>query len=130
LLIAGGTLAVWITSAVFLVMLTEVSACTPWCAMLVAFTAICLLVLFVGAVNRPVLEIVPELADQLTAVLPVSVSIAENWMCPPGATDGLIGVISSVTHFSQGLTVTRYPCSRNARAGSLTTAILKLKLPA
>ena len=32
-----------------------------------------------GAVNRPVLEIVPAAADQVTAVLFVPVRVAVNW---------------------------------------------------
>ena len=46
---------------------------------LVAVTRTLVLAVTEGAVNRPVLEIVPAAADQVTAVLFVPVRVAVNW---------------------------------------------------
>lgn len=45
-----------------------------------------------GAVKRPVVEIVPAVACQMTAVLLVEVRVAENCCCCPGRTLTLAGV--------------------------------------
>jgi hypothetical protein len=45
-----------------------------------------------GAVNRPVLVIVPALACHTTAVLLVEVTIAANWSCAPATTVALAGI--------------------------------------
>lgn len=55
-------------------------------ATLVAVTVTLFDVVDDGAVNRPLLEIVPALACQVTAVLLVEVSVAENCCLPPGDT--------------------------------------------
>jgi hypothetical protein len=47
-------------------------------AALVALTVTLVLLVTIGAVKKPVLEIVPELADQDTAVLLVPCTVAEN----------------------------------------------------
>jgi hypothetical protein len=44
-----------------------------------------------GTVNSPVLVMTPPLADQVTAVLLELLTIAENCIFPPGATDGSAG---------------------------------------
>lgn len=46
----------------------------------------------VGATNKPALEIIPALADQLTAVLLVEVSVAVNCCFPPDTTVKVAGV--------------------------------------
>jgi hypothetical protein len=46
-----------------------------------------------GAVNKPVGEMVPALADQVTAVLLVLLTAAANCSFPPAAIDGFAGEI-------------------------------------
>jgi hypothetical protein len=46
-----------------------------------------------GATKRPLLEIVPALADQVTAGLLVLVTVAVNWIFPFAATLGFAGEI-------------------------------------
>ena len=80
----GGTtvtyaLALWLESAaLFAVMVTL------------------LLLVTVGGVNRPELDIIPALADQLTAVLLVPWTVAENCWVPPEATLALVGERTTV----------------------------------
>src|SRR5215475_4164121 len=61
-------------------------------ARLVAVTVILVVAETCGAVNRPLVEIVPAVACQTTAVLLVDVSVAENCCCFPGRTLTLLGV--------------------------------------
>ena len=80
----GGTtvtyaLALWLESAsLFAVMVTL------------------LLLVTVGGVNRPELDIIPALEDQLTAVLLVHWTVAENCWVPPEATLALVGETTTV----------------------------------
>jgi len=46
----------------------------------------------VGAAKRPSLEIVPALADQVTAVLLVEVNVAVNCCLPPETTVNVVGM--------------------------------------
>ena len=57
-----------------------------------------------GAVKRPLAEMLPELADQVTAVLLVSLTVAVNWICPPGATVELLAEIVTLMQELQGST--------------------------
>jgi hypothetical protein len=84
---------------------TVVDAYAPVCATLLAVTLAVLVVVLDGAVNNPVGEIVPALADHVTAVLLVLVTLAENWTVPPAGTDGSAGEICTATHFKQLSTV-------------------------
>jgi hypothetical protein len=69
-----------------------VLACTVGSAALVAVIVIEFPLTLAGAVNNPVPEIVPALADQLTAVLLVLLTTAPNCTLPPGVTGGSCGV--------------------------------------
>lgn len=60
----------------------------------------------VGAVYRPVFEIVPPLADHVTELLPVPVTVAENCCVPPGATEASVGVIETPMGTGAEVTVT------------------------
>ncbi|MGA8764362.1 MAG: hypothetical protein WB562_15955 [Candidatus Sulfotelmatobacter sp.] len=50
-----------------------------------------------GAVNKPLLEIVPRVADQVTAALLVPVIVALNWTDPAGAMFATGGEICTLT---------------------------------
>ena len=73
------------------------------CATLVAVTTIEVVVLVAGAENIPVLEMVPPVADQLTAVLLVPVTAAVNCWEPPDVTTAVVGEM--VTEMDSDLTV-------------------------
>jgi hypothetical protein len=53
------------------------------------------LLVTLGAINAPMLEIVPALADQVTAVSAVPLMLAVNCCCPSDATVALTGEIES-----------------------------------
>jgi hypothetical protein len=74
-------------------------------ATLVAVTVALVEELTDGAVNRPLVEIVPALACQVTAVLLVEVKVAENCCLPPEAIVAVAGERSIVT-LVDGTTVT------------------------
>jgi len=76
-----------------LVMVTGVLALAVLADTLLAVIVIEAGLPLVGAVNNPAEEIVPALADQLTAVLLVLLTAALNWILPPAATDGSSGEI-------------------------------------
>ena len=76
-----------------LVMVTGVLAWAVLAATLLAVIVIDAGLPVVGAVNKPVDEIVPALADQFTAVLLALLTAALNWIFPPAATDGSSGEI-------------------------------------
>ena len=59
-------------------MVTAVLACAAPAATLLAVTVIDVALPVVGAVNKPVEEMVPALADQVTAVLLVLFTVALN----------------------------------------------------
>jgi hypothetical protein len=59
-------------------MVTEVLACALAWAALLAVTVIAFAPLLAGAVNKPLEEMVPALADQVTAVLLVLLTAAAN----------------------------------------------------
>jgi hypothetical protein len=60
-------------------------------ATLVAVTVTVFVAITMGAVNSPVVLTVPEVADQVTAVLLVFVTWAENCAVPPEATVAVVG---------------------------------------
>lgn len=60
---------------------------------LVAVTVTDFTLPLVGALNNPVEEMVPALADQVTAVLLVLLTVAANWSFPPAVIDGSRGEI-------------------------------------
>ena len=60
-------------------------------AELVAVTVTLILLVTSGAVNKPALDTVPELADQVTAVLLVPWMVAENCCALPEDTVVLVG---------------------------------------
>jgi hypothetical protein len=66
-------------------------------ATLVARTVNVAAVVTLGAVKYPVLDIVPALADQVTAVLLAPWTFAENWRDPPDARLALVGVMEMLT---------------------------------
>jgi hypothetical protein len=95
----GSSGEIWTVTGLTLVMVTGVLACAVVAATLLAVIVIDLGLPVVGAVNKPVEEIVPALADQLTAVLLVLLTAALNWTFPPAATDGSRGEIWTVIGF-------------------------------
>ena len=50
-----------------------------------------------GAVNRPALEMVPALADQVMAVLLLRLTVAVNCCVPAETTEALVGEIATLT---------------------------------
>ena len=74
---AEGTLEVVMANAL-LVIVTAVLARTAFAATLLAVTVIDFALLLAGAVNKPLEEMVPALADQITAVLLVLLTTAAN----------------------------------------------------
>jgi len=66
-------------------------------AWLVALTVTVVVVVAVGAVKRPVLEIVPALVDHVTAVLVEPVTVALNCWVPPDATVVEVGEMEMET---------------------------------
>ena len=81
---------------------SSVLAFADVCATLVTEIVIALLIV-AGAVNSPLLDMVPALADHVTAELLVLVTAAANCIFPPGATEGFKGEICTVTHDVHGL---------------------------
>ena len=65
-------------------------------ATLVTVTVTLVLLVTVGAVNNPLLEIVPAVADHVTAVLPVPCTVAENGWVFPDAKLALVGEMDTV----------------------------------
>jgi hypothetical protein len=61
--------------------------------------------LTLGAVNRPEAEIVPALADQVTAVFDEPLTVAVNCRVPPDVTVAVAGDTATVPE-PAGLTVT------------------------
>ena len=61
------------------------------------------LLLLAGAVNRPLAEMLPALADQLTAVLLVLLTVAVNCTFPPAVTDGSTGEICTLTELAAAM---------------------------
>jgi hypothetical protein len=84
-------------SVVLAVTATEALAFLVGSAALVAVTVTVVLVLTVGAVKSPPLVIEPALANQVTAVLVVPKTAAENCCAPPDATVALVGEILTLT---------------------------------
>jgi hypothetical protein len=75
--------------------------CAEELARLVAATWKTVPALAFGAVNRPALEMTPPLADQVTPVLLVLLTSAENCSFPPAVTDGFAGEICTVAQLKQ-----------------------------
>jgi hypothetical protein len=88
------------------VAVTTVLACAAGVATLAAVTVMVWVFADAGAVNSPVGEIFPALADQVTAVWLVPVTAAANWIFPPAAAVGLMGEIVIFVQESHGSTVT------------------------
>jgi hypothetical protein len=95
----GSSGEIWTVTGLTLVIVTGVLAWAVLAATLLAVIVIDPGLPVVGAVNKPVEEIVPALADQLTAVLLVLLTAALNWTLPPAATDGSKGEIWTVIGF-------------------------------
>src|SRR5437879_7678763 len=85
--------------------MTEEEADLVASAALVAVTVTVVLVLTAGAVKSPELEIVPAVADQVTAVLVEPVTVAVNCWVPAEATEALVGDVETETETGT-LTVT------------------------
>jgi hypothetical protein len=58
-----------------------------------------------GAVYRPAVEIVPPVADQVTAVLPVPVTVAVNCCVPPVRSEAEVGLMLTATTGGGAVTV-------------------------
>ncbi len=71
---------------------TAVLACTL-AATLLAVMVTAVELPLAGAVNKPVEEIVPPLADHVTALLLAFDTAAENWILPPATIEGFVGEI-------------------------------------
>src|SRR5882762_7930407 len=76
---------------------TEAEADLVASAALVAVTVTVVLVLTAGAVKSPELEIVPAVADHVTAVLVEPVTVAVNCWVPAEATEALVGDAETAT---------------------------------
>lgn len=83
------------------VILTVTEAFSPVSVAPVAFTVTAVSVLTAGAVNLPVLEMVPALADQSTPVSLVPVMLAVNCSVPSEATVALLGEIVMWDFFAE-----------------------------
>jgi len=66
-------------------------------ATLVAVTLAVVVAVTLAAVNNPLLEIVPPVADQVTAVFDVLPTVAENCCVPPEGTLALLGETVTLT---------------------------------
>jgi hypothetical protein len=75
-------------------------------ALLVAVTVTLVAALTVGAANKPLLEIVPADADQVTPVLVVPCTVAVNCLVFPDVRDVLVGETVTVMGEAAGLTAT------------------------
>jgi len=96
---------------------------------LFAVTVIDFALVLAGAVNKPLAEMLPALADQVTAVLLVLLNVAANCTFPPGATEGSAGEIRTVTHLAQDSTVTVYARAPEAAKGSPEAATRPPEVP-
>jgi hypothetical protein len=76
---------------------TVAVACTAVFAALVAVIVTVVLLVTLGAVNKPLLEMLPAVADQVTAVLLVPCTRAENCCVAPEATLTLVGDTEMLT---------------------------------
>jgi hypothetical protein len=74
---------------------TAAAACELLLATPVAVIITDVLLVTLGAVKTPLLEIVPALADQVTAVSAVPLILAVNCCCPSDGTIALLGEIES-----------------------------------
>jgi hypothetical protein len=101
---AEGTLVVVIAKLLELVMVTMVLAEVPAWAALLAVTVIDFPPALTGALNKPVAEMLPAVADQVTAVLLVLLTVAVNCTFSPGVSEGSAGETCTETHFPQELT--------------------------
>ena len=75
---------------------TSAEACTAGAIFSVAVMLTLLIEDTEGAVNNPLAEIEPELADQLTAVLEVLLTVATNCCVPPVDTVALTGLTATL----------------------------------
>ena len=99
-------------------------------APLVAVTVTDFALVLLGTVNKPEGEMLPALADQVTAVLLVLLTTAENCAFPPAATVGSAGEICTVTHWPQAATVMVYARKPEVPFGSPLTATKNANVPA
>jgi hypothetical protein len=128
-----------------LVIVAVALACTDGSAALLAVTVIDFALDLAGAVNNPLAEMLPALADQVTAVLLVLLTTAANCTFPPATTDGSAGEICTLTVLTEGTIVTVYardtvdpkdsPVTGYVRGavdprGSHVTVIVNVKVPA
>ena len=86
-----------------LVIVAVALTCADESAALVAVTVTDFTLLLVGAVNNPLAEMLPALADQITAVLLVLLTVAVNCTFPPAATDGSAGEICTLTELAAAI---------------------------
>ena len=99
-------------------------------ATLVAFTVAVVVVLTLGAVNNPLLEIVPPVAVQVTPVFEALLTVALNSCVPADATLALLGETVTVIPDPLPLTVTYTVTSPRSAFGKSVINIRKLKDPA
>jgi hypothetical protein len=107
-----------------------VLACTDGLAALLAVTVIDFAMVLAGAVNKPPAEMLPALADQVTAVLLVLVTTAVNCTLPPAVTDGSAGEICTLTVLTVEVIVTVYVRDAVEPEGLLVTVIVNVKVDA
>ncbi len=91
---------------------TEAVAYFVGSATLVALTVTVVFVVTVGALNKPELLTVPAVADQVTAVLLLFVTWAENCWLPPDATVAVVGETETVTAAAEVANVESSPVTR------------------
>jgi hypothetical protein len=105
-------------------------ACTDGSAALFAVTVIDFALVLAGAVNKPLAEMLPALADQVTAVLLVLLTTAVNCTFPPAATEGSAGEICTWTVLTVEVIVTGYARDAVEPEGWLVTVIVNVKVDA
>jgi hypothetical protein len=127
--VAEGTLVVAIVNAL-LVTVAVALARTVGSATLMALTVMEFTLLATGALNNPLAEMLPALADQVTAVLLVLLTSAENCTAPFAATGVAVGEICTLTELVGGTIVIEYPCEPDEPVGLAVTVIPNGKAPA
>lgn len=94
-------------------------------AALEAVTVTDFALVLVGAVNSPLADTLPALADQVTAVLLVLLTTAANCSFPPATTEGSAGVTCTLTELTEAAIGTVYAREALELAGSPVTVIVK-----
>jgi predicted NBD/HSP70 family sugar kinase len=118
-----GEICTEICGALLGAILTVAEALASTDAWLLAVTVTAEVVCTMGAVKNPVLEIEPALAYQVTAVLLVPVTVAENCWLPPELSDAVVGESCRVIGVPPLLTTIESRLSPRSPCWSLTPTL-------